>query len=182
MELEVVLAIAMFVSAVAALIAGYPVALTLGGVALLFALIGIALGVFPDSFLKAFPSRIEGNSIMQSQTLIAVPLFVLMGVILERSRVAEDLLNIAARLLAGVRGGLGFAVILVGMLLAASTGIVGATVISMTLIALPTMLRQGYDVRLATGTIAASGTLGQIIPPSIILILLADAISNAAKD
>jgi hypothetical protein len=180
-ELEVVLAIAMFVSAVAALIAGYPVALTLGGVALLFALIGIALGVFPDSFLKAFPSRIEGNSIMQSQTLIAVPLFVLMGVILERSRVAEDLLNIAARLLAGVRGGLGFAVILVGMLLAASTGIVGATVISMTLIALPTMLRQGYDVRLATGTIAASGTLGQIIPPSIILILLADAISNAAS-
>ncbi|MFN3912123.1 TRAP transporter large permease subunit [Hyphomonas sp.] len=181
MELEAILAIAMFVAAIGALLAGYPVALTLGGVALIFALVGIALGVFPDSFLKAFPSRIEGGSIMQSQTLIAVPLFVLMGVILERSRVAEDLLTIASRLLAGVRGGLGYAVILVGTLLAASTGIVGATVITMTLIALPTMLRQGYDVRLATGTIAASGTLGQIIPPSIVLILLADAISNAAS-
>jgi tripartite ATP-independent transporter DctM subunit len=181
MELEALLATAMFLTAICALLAGYPVALTLGGVALIFALIGIALGVFPDTFLKAFPSRIEGSAIMQSQTLIAVPLFVLMGVILERSRVAEDLLSIASRLLAGVRGGLGFAVILVGTLLAASTGIVGATVITMTLIALPTMLRQGYDVRLATGTIAASGTLGQIIPPSIVLILLADAISNAAS-
>ncbi len=181
MELEATLAIVMFIAALCGLLAGYPVALTLGGVALIFALLGIALGVFPDSFLKAFPSRIEGGAIMQSQTLIAVPLFVLMGVILERSRVAEDLLSIASRLLAGVRGGLGFAVILVGTLLAASTGIVGATVITMTLIALPTMLRQGYDVRLATGTIAASGTLGQIIPPSIVLILLADAISNAAS-
>jgi TRAP-type mannitol/chloroaromatic compound transport system permease large subunit len=118
---------------------------------------------------------------MQSQTLIAVPLFVLMGVILERSRIAEDLLHIASRLLARVPGGLGYAVVLVGMLLAASAGIVGATVITMTLIALPTMLRQGYDPRLATGTIAASGTLGQIIPPSIVLILLADAVSNAAS-
>ncbi|MEQ9506859.1 MAG: TRAP transporter large permease subunit [Hyphomonas sp.] len=181
MELEAILAISMFLAAMIALLAGYPVALTLGGVALIFALVGIALGVFPDSFLKAFPSRIEGGAIMQSQTLIAVPLFVLMGVILERSRVAEDLLGIASRLLAGVRGGLGFAVILVGALLAASTGIVGATVITMTLIALPTMQKQGYDMRLATGTIAASGTLGQIIPPSIVLILLADAISNAAS-
>ncbi|HRJ00493.1 MAG TPA: TRAP transporter large permease subunit [Hyphomonas sp.] len=181
MELEAILAITMFIVALGGLLAGYPVALTLGGVALIFALIGIALGVFPDTFLKAFPSRIEGGSIMQSQTLIAVPLFVLMGVILERSRVAEDLLTIASRLLTGVRGGLGFAVILVGTLLAASTGIVGATVITMTLIALPSMLRQGYDPRLATGTIAASGTLGQIIPPSIVLILLADAISNAAS-
>ena len=181
MELEAILAISMFAAAVCALLAGYPVALTLGGIALIFALVGIALGVFPDTFLKAFPSRIEGGAIMQSQTLIAVPLFVLMGVILERSRVAEDLLGIASRLLANVRGGLGFAVILVGTLLAASTGIVGATVITMTLIALPTMLRQGYDMRLATGTIAASGTLGQIIPPSIVLILLADAISNAAS-
>jgi tripartite ATP-independent transporter DctM subunit len=181
MELEAILAISMFAAAVCSLLAGYPVALTLGGIALIFALVGIALGVFPDTFLKAFPSRIEGGAIMQSQTLIAVPLFVLMGVILERSRVAEDLLGIASRLLANVRGGLGFAVILVGTLLAASTGIVGATVITMTLIALPTMLRQGYDMRLATGTIAASGTLGQIIPPSIVLILLADAISNAAS-
>lgn len=181
MELETLLATLMFIVALGGLLAGYPVALTLGGVALIFALIGIALGVFPDSFLKAFPSRIEGTGIMQSPTLIAVPLFVLMGVILERSRVAEDLLTMAGRLLAGVRGGLAYAVVLVGTLLAASTGIVGATVIAMTLIALPAMLRQGYDPRLATGTIAASGTLGQIIPPSIVLILLADAISNAAS-
>ncbi len=181
MEFEVILAIAMFVCAILALLAGYPVALTLGGVALIFALIGLAFGVFPESFLSAMPSRIEGGTIMQSQTLIAVPLFVLMGVILERSRVAEDLLAIASRLLGRVRGGLGFAVIAVGALLAASTGIVGATVITMTLIALPTMLRQGYHPRLATGAIAASGTLGQIIPPSIVLILLADAISNAAS-
>ena len=181
MEFEIVLAIAMFGCAILALLAGYPVALTLGGVALLFALIGIGAGVFPQSFLIAFPSRIQGSSIMQSQTLVAVPLFILMGVILERSRVAEDLLQIAGRLLAGVRGGLGYAVILVGALLAASTGIVGATVITMTLIALPTMLKQGYDPKLATGTIAASGTLGQIIPPSIVLILLADAVSNAAS-
>lgn len=181
MELEAILAIAMFLTALGGLLAGYPVALTLGGVALLFALVGIALGVFPESFLRAFPSRIEGSTIMQSQTLVAVPLFVIMGVVLERSRVAEDLLGIASRLLGRVRGGLGYAVVLVGALLAASTGIVGATVITMTLIALPSMLRQGYDPRLATGTIAASGTLGQIIPPSIVLILLADAISNAAS-
>nr|WP_241766881.1 TRAP transporter large permease subunit [Hyphomonas oceanitis] len=181
MEFEIILAVAMFACAILGLLAGYSVALTLGGVALLFALLGIATGTFSPSFLIAFPSRIQGASIMQSQTLVAVPLFVLMGVILERSRVAEDLLHIASRLLARVRGGLGYAVVLVGALLAASTGIVGATVITMTLIALPTMLRQGYDPKLATGTIAASGTLGQIIPPSIVLILLADAVSNAAS-
>ena len=178
MELEVVLAIGMFVAAILALLAGFPVAFTLGGVALIFALIGIWLGVFYPSDLKSFPLRIEG--VMKNGVLIAVPLFVLMGVILERSRIAEDLLGIASRLLGGVRGGLGYAVILVGALLAASTGIVGATVITMTLIALPTMLKQGYDTKLATGAIAASGTLGQIIPPSIVLILLADAISNAS--
>lgn len=181
MELEVILALSMFACAILALLAGYQVALTLGGVALLFALVGIGIGVFDEAFLRNLPSRILGGSIMQNSTLIAVPLFVLMGVILERSRVAEDLLHIASRLLSKVRGGLGYAVVLVGALLAASTGIVGATVISMTLIALPTMIRQGYDARLATGTIAASGTLGQIIPPSIVLILLADAISNAAS-
>ncbi len=177
MEIELVLAIAMFVAAIAALLAGYQVALTLGGVALLFALIGISLDVFPTAFLKGFPARIQGA--MENQVLIAVPLFVMMGVILERSRVAEDLLHIAGRLLGRLNGGLGFSVVIVGALLAASTGIVGATVITMTLIALPTMLREGYDPRLASGTIAASGTLGQIIPPSIVLILLADAISNA---
>ncbi|MEL6567785.1 MAG: TRAP transporter large permease subunit [Pseudomonadota bacterium] len=167
----------MFACAIVALMGGYPVALTLGGVALLFALLGIALGVFPDAFLKGYPARIQGA--MENQVLIAVPLFVVMGVVLERSRVAEDLLHIAGRLLSSVKGGLGYAVVLVGAMLAASTGIVGATVITMTLIALPTMLKQGYNPRLATGTIAAAGTLGQIIPPSIVLILLADAISNA---
>ncbi|MEZ5952759.1 MAG: TRAP transporter large permease subunit [Hyphomonas sp.] len=181
MELEVILALMMFATAVGALLAGYPVALTLGGVALIYALIGIGLGVFPEPLLRSLPSRIQGGSIMQNNTLLAVPLFVLMGVILERSRVAEDLLHIASRLLGKLNGGLGFAVVLVGALLAASTGIVGATVITMTLIALPSMLKQGYDPRLATGTIAASGTLGQIIPPSIVLILLADAVSNAAS-
>ncbi|MEO0466712.1 MAG: TRAP transporter large permease subunit [Pseudomonadota bacterium] len=181
MELEAAFAISMFLVTIIALLGGYPVALTLGGVALLFGLIGIATGMFPEPVLRSLPSRIQGASIMQNQTLIAVPLFVLMGVILERSRVAEDLLHIASRLLGRVRGGLGYAVVIVGALLAASTGIVGATVITMTLIALPTMLRQGYDPRLATGTIAASGTLGQIIPPSIVLILLADAVSNAAS-
>ena len=181
MALEIILAFGMFIAAIGALLAGYPVALTLGGVALIFALIGMTLGVFPASILQSLPSRIQGGSIMQNETLVAVPLFVLMGVILERSKVAEDLLHIASRLLAGVRGGLGYAVVLVGALLAASTGIVGATVITMTLIALPSMLKQNYDPKLATGTIAASGTLGQIIPPSIVLILLADAVSNAAS-
>lgn len=178
MEIEVILAISMFLVAIIALLAGFPVAFTLGGVALVFALIGIGLDVLSLRDLRAFPLRIEG--VMKNNVLVAVPLFVIMGVVLERSRVAEDLLGIASRLLGGVRGGLGYAVVLVGALLAASTGIVGATVITMTLIALPTMLKQGYDPRLATGTIAASGTLGQIIPPSIVLILLADAISNAS--
>ena len=177
MELELLLALGMFLTAILALLAGYPVALTLGGVALIFGFIGVELGLIPLPILRNLPSRILGS--MENQVLIAVPLFVLMGVILERSRVADDLLQTASRLLARVRGGLGYAVVIVGALLAASTGIVGATVITMTLIALPTMLRQGYDPKLATGTIAASGTLGQIIPPSIVLILLADAVSNA---
>lgn len=177
MEIEVLLAIFMFVTAIGALLAGFPVALTLGGVALLFALLGAFLGVFPTGLLRLIQLRMIGT--MENQVLVAVPLFVLMGVILERSKVAEDLLHIASRLLARLRGGLAFAVVIVGALLAASTGIVGATVITMTLIALPTMLRQGYDPKLASGTIAASGTLGQIIPPSIVLILLSDAISNA---
>ena len=178
MEMEAILALSMFATAIIALLAGFNVAFTLGGTALIFAFIGMELGFFRFSQLSGLFLRIEG--IMNNTVLIAVPLFVLMGVILERSRVAEDLLHIASRLLANVRGGLGYAVILVGALLAASTGIVGATVITMALIALPSMLKRGYDVRLSTGTIAASGTLGQIIPPSIVLILLADAISNAS--
>ena len=177
MEIELILALGMFLCAILALLAGYPVALTLGGVALVFGLIGVEMGLIPLPILRNLPSRILGS--MENQVLIAVPLFVLMGVILERSKVADDLLHTASRLLARVRGGLGYAVVIVGALLAASTGIVGATVITMTLIALPTMLKQGYDPKLATGTIAASGTLGQIIPPSIVLILLADAVSNA---
>ena len=177
MEIELFLALGMFLCVILALLAGYPVALTLGGVALIFGLIGVQLGLIPLPLLRNLPNRILGA--MENQVLIAVPLFVLMGVILERSRVADDLLRTASRLLARVRGGLGYAVVLVGALLAASTGIVGATVITMTLIALPTMLRQGYDPKLASGTIAASGTLGQIIPPSIVLILLADAVSTA---
>lgn len=180
MELEAILAISMFATAIIALLAGFPVALTLGGVALVFALIAVQLGFISPLYLQALPKRISG-AIMGNQILIAVPLFVLMGVVLERSRVAEDLLAIASRLLGHIRGGLGYAVVLVGAMLAASTGIVGATVTTMTLIALPTMLRQGYDPKVATGTIAASGTLGQIIPPSIVLILLADAISNAVQ-
>ena len=178
MELEAILAILMFITAIGALIAGFPVAFTLGGTALLFALIGWQLGVYNINQLKGFPRDIEG--LMQNRDLLAVPLFIIMGVVLERSKVAEDLLHIASRLLGRVRGGLGYSVVLVGALLAASTGIVGATVITMTLIALPTMLKQGYDPKLSTGTIAASGTLGQIIPPSIVLILLASAISNAS--
>lgn len=177
MEIELVLALGMFLAAIIALLAGYPVALTLGGTALIFGIIGVQMDLIPMPILRNLPSRILGS--MENQVLIAVPLFVLMGVILERSRVADDLLHTASRLLARVRGGLGYAVVIVGALLAASTGIVGATVITMTLIALPTMLKQGYDPKLATGTIAASGTLGQIIPPSIVLILLADAVSNA---
>ncbi len=177
MEIELILALGMFVTAIAALLAGYPVALTLGGVALIFGIIGVQLDLISLPILRTYSSRILGS--MENQTLIAVPLFVLMGVILERSKVADDLLHTASRLLARVRGGLGYAVVIVGALLAASTGIVGATVVTMTLIALPTMLRQGYDPKLATGTIVASGTLGQIIPPSIVLILLADAVSNA---
>ena len=169
--------ILMFVAAFFALLAGYHVALTLGGVALMFAGIGIAFDVFEPRALIFWPGRILGN--MSNQVLAAVPLFVLMGVILEKSRVAEDLLEAAGRMLGGVRGGLGYSVVLVGALLAASTGIVGATVVTMTLIALPSMLSQGYDKRISSGVIAASGTLGQIIPPSIVLIVLADAISNA---
>ena len=168
MELEVILAISMFVCAILALLAGYQVALTLGGIALLFALVGIGIGVFDEAFLRNLPSRILGGSIMQNQTLIAVPLFVLMGVILERSRVAEDLLHIASRLLGKVRGGLGYAVVLVGALLAASTGIVGATVITMTLIALPTMIRQGYGLGAPLLLIVAvlGAILGGVAPPT----------------
>ena len=171
------MAVALFICICLALMAGYPVAFTLGGMSLLFAGAGIALDVFEPSFLGALPSRLFGT--MNNQTLLAVPLFVFMGVMLEKSRIAEDLLDAMSRLFGGLRGGLAFSVCIVGALLAASTGIVGATVVTLGLLALPTMLRRGYDPSIATGTLAATGTLGQIIPPSIILVLLGDVLSNA---
>lgn len=160
-----------------ALLVGFPVAFTLAGVSLLFALIANAFGAFDMDFLQSLPSRIFG--IMSNETLLAVPLFVFMGIMLEQSKIAEQLLNTMDELMRGIKGGLGIAVILVGMLLAASTGIVGATVVTMGLLALPTMLKQGYCPKLASGTICAAGTLGQIIPPSIILILLGDVLSSS---
>ena len=170
-------ALLMFVTVFGFLLLGYPVALTLAGTALIAALIGAVGGHFDLAFLYAMPNRLFG--IMTNETLIAVPLFVLMGVILERSKIAEDLLDAMTRAFSGMPGGLGLAVCLVGMLMAASTGIVGATVVTMGLMALPTMLRAGYHPALASGTICATGTLGQIIPPSIALVLLGDVISSA---
>ncbi|MDX2418146.1 MAG: TRAP transporter large permease subunit [Xanthomonadales bacterium] len=171
------MSLALFLAAGLSLLAGFPVAFTLAGVALIFALIGIMTGTFDPAFLGAFPSRIFG--IMTNETLIAVPVFVFMGVMLERSKLADQLLQALAQLMRGVPGGLGLAVMLVGTLMAASTGIVGATVVTMGLLSLPTMLRNNYAPSIATGTICAAGTLGQIIPPSIVLILLADVLSNA---
>lgn len=171
------LAIALFVSICLTLVMGYPVAFVLGGVSLLFAVIGMFAGVFDPVFLQALPNRLFG--IMNNQTLLAVPLFVFMGVMLEKSRVAEDLLESMSRLFGTLRGGLAISVCVVGALLAASTGVVGATVVTLGLLALPTMLRRGYDPAVATGTLAATGTLGQIIPPSIILVLLGDVLSSA---
>ncbi len=159
------------------LLSGYPVAFTLAGTALLFTFIGEASGTFDPAFLQALPNRLYG--IITNQILIAVPLFVFMGVMLERSKLAENLLETMARLFGPVRGGMGISVTLVGMLLAASTGIVGATVVTMGLLSLPTMLKRGYDAQISTGVICASGTLGQIIPPSIVLVLLGDVLSSA---
>jgi len=167
----------MFATVFVVLLAGYPVAFSLAGTALGFALAGQWLGVFDFAFLEVLPNRLFG--IMINQTLVAVPLFVFMGVMLERSRVAENLLETMSAMFGRLRGGLGISVTLVGMLLAASTGIVGATVVTMGLLSLPTMLRRGYDPKIATGTICASGTLGQIIPPSIVLVLLGDVLSAA---
>ncbi|MEJ2405614.1 MAG: TRAP transporter large permease subunit [Candidatus Thiodiazotropha sp.] len=159
------------------LLMGYPVAFSLGGTALVFAWLGELGGYFDDAFLQALPNRLYG--IMTNETLIAVPLFVFMGIMLERSRVAENLLDTMASLFGSLRGGLGISVTLVGMLLAASTGIVGATVVTMGLLSLPTMLKRNYDPALSCGVICAAGTLGQIIPPSIILVLLGDVLSAA---
>lgn len=170
-------ALAMFAAVCSLLMIGFPVAFTLAGTALIFAAIGIISGVFDAGYLSALPGRIFGT--MGNDTLVAVPLFILMGVTLERAKIAEELLANMARLFGSRPGGLGIAVILVGALLAASTGIVGATVVTMGVLSLPTMLNAGYRPSLATGTICATGTLGQIIPPSIALVLLGDIMSSA---
>jgi len=172
-----ILSLLMFVCACGLLILGYPVAVTLGGAGLIFGTFGILIGVFDFSFLNALPSRYVG--VMVNELLVAVPLFVFMGVTLERSKIAENLLHTMGALFGKLRGGLGLSVIFVGMLLAASTGIVGATVVTMGLLSLPAMLKVGYNPKLATGIICASGTLGQIIPPSIVLVLLGDILQGA---
>jgi tripartite ATP-independent transporter DctM subunit len=170
-------ALLLFLSVILVLLAGFPVAFTLGGTALLFAGAGVLSGDFNQALLSGLPNRIFG--IMSNETLVAVPLFVFMGVTLERARIAEELLETLSTLFGTLRGGLGISVTIVGMLLAASTGIVGATVVTMGLLSLPTMLKRGYSPEIAAGTICASGTLGQIIPPSIILVMLGDVMSTA---
>jgi TRAP-type mannitol/chloroaromatic compound transport system permease large subunit len=167
----------MFAALIGAILLGYPVSFSIAGVASIFALLGWLTGSFDLSLLGALGQRIFG--LLTNDVLIAIPLFVFMGVVLEKSRIAEDLLETMGRLFGRVRGGLGVSVILVGALLAASTGIVGATVVAMGMIALPTMLRNGYNPKLASGVVCTSGTLGQIIPPSTLLIILSDVMSNA---
>jgi len=170
----------MFLGLVAFLLLGYPVAFALAANGLLFAGIGIAAGHFDLSLLQALPERVYG--IVANPTLLAIPFFAFMGLILERSGMAEDLLDTIGQLFGAVRGGLAYAVILVGGLLAATTGVVAATVIAMGLISMPVMLRHGYDKRLAAGVIAASGTLAQIVPPSLVLIVLADQLGASVGD
>jgi len=171
------LAVAMVLAVCALLLVGYPVAFTLAGVSLGFAALGTALGSMDFALLGALPARIFG--IMTNDVLLAIPLFIFMGVMLERSRIAEDLLETMGRLFGGLPGGLGLSVIVVGVLLAAAKGVVGATTVTMGLIVLPTMLRHGYDKALAAGTVAATATLAQIFPPATVLVLLGDQLSNS---
>jgi tripartite ATP-independent transporter DctM subunit len=171
------LVVAMVVAVCALLLVGYPVALTLAGVSLGFAGLGAASGVMNLALLGALPARIFG--VMGNDVLLAIPLFIFMGVMLERSRIAEDLLETMGRLFGALPGGLGFSVIMVGVLLAAAKGVVGATTVTMGLIVLPTMLRHGYDKALAAGTVAATATLAQIFPPATVLVLLGDQLSNS---
>ena len=170
----------MFVSMIAFLLAGFPVAFSLAANGIIFGLIGIELGLLGPQLFQALPDRIF--SVMANETLLAVPFFTFMGLILERSGMAEDLLDTIGQLFGPIRGGLAYAVIFVGALLAATTGVVAASVISMGLISLPIMLRYGYDKRLASGVIAASGTLAQIIPPSLVLIVMADQLGKSVGD
>jgi tripartite ATP-independent transporter DctM subunit len=171
------LAIAMAIVVCAALLIGYPVALTLAGVSLMFAAAGAVVGVMDIALIGALPQRIFG--IMNNEVLLAIPLFVFMGVMLERARIAEELLETMGRLFGALPGGLGIAVTIVGVLLAAAKGIVGATTVTMGLIVLPTMLRYGYNKALAAGTVAATATLAQVFPPATVLILLGDQIGHA---
>jgi tripartite ATP-independent transporter DctM subunit len=172
-----ILAVAMVVAVCCVLFAGYPVALTLGGVSFAFAVVGRLTGVMDFALLGALPQRIFG--VMTNEVLIAIPLFIFMGVMLERSQIAEELLETMGRLFGTLPGGLGISVLLVGVLLAAAKGVVGATTVTIGLIMLPTMLRHGYDPRLASGTVAATATLAQIFPPATVLVLLGDQMSNA---
>jgi TRAP-type mannitol/chloroaromatic compound transport system permease large subunit len=170
----------MFAALVIFLLLGYPAAFSLGAVGLMFGVIGIELGLFAPDFLQALPERVYG--VMSNDTLLAIPFFTFMGLVLERSGMAEDLLDTIGQLFGTVRGGLAYAVVFVGALLAATTGVVAASVISMGLISLPIMLRYGYDRRVASGVIAASGTLAQIIPPSLVLIVMADQLGRSVGD
>src|SRR6476660_213982 len=170
----------MFVSLIVVLLLGYPVAFSLAAVGIGYALLGIHLGLLTPSLVQALPQRIW--AVMSNDTLLAVPFFTLMGLILERSGMAEDLLDTIGQVFGTLRGGLAYAVVLVGALLAATTGVVAASVISMGLISLPIMMRYGYSHRLASGVIAASGTLAQIIPPSLVLIVLADQLGRSVGD
>ncbi len=174
------LAPVMFAGLVVMLLIGYPVAFSLGAVGLVFGMVGITLGALEPALLQALPERVLG--IMGNSTLLAIPFFTFMGLILERSGMAEDLLDTIGQLFGGLRGGLGYAVVFVGALLAATTGVVAASVLAMGLISLPVMLRYGYSHRLSTGVIAASGTLAQIIPPSLVLIILADQMGASVGD
>jgi TRAP-type mannitol/chloroaromatic compound transport system permease large subunit len=170
----------MFLALVVFLLLGYPAAFSLGAVGLLFGFIGIELGLFVPDFIQALPERVYG--VMSNDTLLAIPFFTFMGLVLERSGMAEDLLDTVGQLFGTARGGLAYAVVFVGALLAATTGVVAASVISMGLISLPIMMRYGYDRRLASGVIAASGTLAQIIPPSLVLIVMADQLGRSVGD
>ncbi|MEC8422970.1 MAG: TRAP transporter large permease subunit, partial [Myxococcota bacterium] len=170
----------MFAAALLLVFSGYPVAFALGGTALAFAGLGVQLGYFDWTLMLALPERIVG--IMSNTVLLAVPFFIFMGTMLEKSRLAEDLLKTIGALFGGLRGGLALAVVFVGSLLAAATGVVGASVVAMGMISLPVMLRYGYSPSLSAGTIAASGTLGQIIPPRVVLVVLADQLGVSVGD
>ncbi len=178
--MENLLAPLMFIGVFAMIFLGYPVAFALGGTSLIFAFIGISMGLFDWVLLYALPQRIFG--VMSNLVLVAIPFFIFMGVVLEKSRLAEDLLTTIGKLFGTLRGGLALAVVFVGAMLAAATGVVGASVVAMGLISLPIMLRYGYSKTLSTGVILASGTLGQIIPPSVVLIVLADQLGISVGD